>query len=487
MLHSQLWPDTATVDEQDHLVVGGCDTAALAREHGTPLYLLDAATFRNQCRAYRAALARGYAGPGALHYAGKALLTTAVAQLVAAEGLGLDVVSGGELYVALRAGFPAARIHLHGNAKPRAELEQALAAAVGAIVVDTLDELDLLAQLTEGRPEPQPIMLRLAPDIAADTHAHIETGRAASKFGLPLEALDAAARRVAAAPGLRLAGLHAHLGSQIFDYTPIVRSIEVLLDCAAQLRTRHALTVAAISPGGGLGAPYTAEQAPPDMEGYAAAIGRALEAGCESRGLPLPRLVLEPGRSIVARAAVALYTVVATKQLPTNDQRPTTNDQQPTAIDKQTAKPKLNTQHSTLNTSPPPASRYLHVDGGMADNIRPALYGARYSALLANRASAAPQEIVHVAGRYCESGDVLLRDIPLACAAPGDLLAIAVAGAYTLSMASNYNLTPRPALLLVGDRRAQVIQRREAYADLVARDILLMSDSGWGIDPPPAP
>src|SRR4051812_18747248 len=184
MLHAHLWPDTATVDERDHLLVGGCDTNALAHEHGTPLYLLDAATFRNRCRAYRAALARGYAGVGALHYAGKALLNTAVVQLVAAEGLGLDVVSGGELYVALRAGFSAARIHMHGNAKPRAELEQALAAAVGAIVVDTLDELDLLAQLTSGRAEPQPIMLRVAPDVAADTHAHIETGRAASKFGL---------------------------------------------------------------------------------------------------------------------------------------------------------------------------------------------------------------------------------------------------------------------------------------------------------------
>src|SRR4051812_48087314 len=171
MLHSYLWPDTTTIDEQDHLIVGGCDTTALAHEHGTPLYLLDAATFQNRCRAYRTALARGYSGPGTLHYAGKALLNTAVAQLVAAEGLGLDVVSGGELYVALRAGFPADRIHLHGNAKPRDELEQALAAAVGAIVVDTLDELDLLAQLTNGQTEPQPIMLRLAPDIAADTHA----------------------------------------------------------------------------------------------------------------------------------------------------------------------------------------------------------------------------------------------------------------------------------------------------------------------------
>ena len=463
MLHPHLWPDSAAIDERGHLTIGGCDVVVLAREHGTPLYLLDEATFRSGCRAYRAAIARGYAGPAAVHYAGKALLNTAVAQLVAEEGLGLDVVSGGELYVALRAGFPAARIHLHGNAKPRAELEQALSAGIGRIVADTLDELDLLAQLTAGRAEPQLIMLRMAPDVAADTHAHIETGRAASKFGLPLEALDAAAERIRAAPGLRLAGLHCHLGSQIFDDAPFVQAIDVLLDCAARLRDRHGLLVAEISPGGGLGVPYLAGQTPPDRDAYAAAIGQALAQGCERHGLPLPRLVIEPGRSIVARAGVALYQIIATKQL---------------------ASPLSVVSGQLQVDNGQRAVRYLHVDGGMADNIRPALYGARYTALLANRApldrpvpaageGPGVREIVHIAGRYCESGDVLLRDVALPHAGPGDLLAVAVAGAYTLSMASNYNLTPRPALLLLGDGRAQVIQRRETYEDLVARDLPL--------------
>jgi diaminopimelate decarboxylase len=455
MLVRHLWPDTATVNEQDHLIVGGCDAVALAREYGTPLYLLDEATFRAGCRAYRTALDRGYDGPYAIHYAGKALLNTAVAQLVADEGLGLDVVSGGELFVALRAGFPAERIHMHGNAKPRAELEQALAAGVGKIVVDTLDELDLLARLTVARAAPQPIMLRLAPGIAADTHTHIETGHAASKFGLPLDALDAAAARLIAAPGLRLAGLHAHLGSQIFDYAPIARAIDVLLNCAARLRDRHGIHVAEISPGGGLGAPYVAEQLPPDVDAYAAAIGQALAAGCAARDLPLPRLVIEPGRSLVARAGVAIYEVMATKRFASNDERglfPFVDVGRSSFVD------------------------YLHVDGGMADNIRPALYGARYTALLANHAAAEPQEVVHIAGRYCESGDVLLRDLPLPRAEVGDLLAVAVAGAYTLSMASNYNLTPRSALLLVGAGRARVIQRRERYEDLVARDEALVAD-----------
>jgi diaminopimelate decarboxylase len=451
MLDKHIWPDTAAIDDQGHLTIGGCDVVALAREHGTPLYLLDEATFRANCRAYRAAFERGYPGPSAPHYASKALLNTAVAQLVFEAGFGLDVVSGGELHAALTAGFPAGKIHLHGNAKPRAELELALAAGVGKIMVDTLDELDLLARLTAGRSQPQPVMLRLAPDIAADTHAHIATGRAASKFGLPLGALDAAAARIAAAPGLRLGGLHAHIGSQIFDAAPFVQAIDVLLDCAARLRDQHNLVVGQISPGGGLGVPYTTDQPMPDLDAYAEAVGRAVREGCEARGLPLPTLVVEPGRSIVARAGVAVYEVVASKPLPTTDDE--------------------SLRSSVADHAA--ATRYLHIDGGMADNIRPALYGARYTALLANRAPAPADETVHVAGRFCESGDVLLRDVPLPRARLGDLLAVAVAGAYTLSMASNYNLVPRPALALVAGGRARIIQRRESYADLLARDLPL--------------
>jgi diaminopimelate decarboxylase len=315
-LHPQLWPDTATIDQHGHLTIGGCDTAALVRAYGTPLYLLDEATFRAGCRAYRRAFKRRYRGPSAIHYASKALLNLAVAQIVAEEGLGLDVVSGGEQHVAMQAGFPAERIHMHGNAKSQVELEQALSAGVGRVVVDNLDELELLAQLVERRAAPMAIMLRLSPGIAVDTHSHIETGSAVSKFGLPLDALDAAAARIRATPGLRLAGLHVHLGSQIFDYAPIQRAISVLLDRAAQLRDRHGIVVDEISPGGGLGVPYTAEQTAPDLDAYATAIGDALAAGCAARGLPLLRLVIEPGRSLIARAGVALYSVVASKQLP---------------------------------------------------------------------------------------------------------------------------------------------------------------------------
>jgi diaminopimelate decarboxylase len=312
----QLWPDGASIGASGHLIIGGCDTVELARSYGTPLYLLDEATFRASCRAYRAALELHYPARSNAHYASKALLNSTIAQVVAEEGLGLDVVSGGELYVALRAGFPAERIHLHGNAKPRAELEQALAAGIGKIVVDTLDELDLLVQLTADRAVPQAILLRLSPDIAADTHAHMQTGSAISKFGLPLAALDAAATRIAHAPGLRLAGLHTHLGSQILDYAPITQAVGVLLDCAARLRDEHQRTVDEISPGGGLGTPYTADQPTPDVDAYVVAITQAMRVGCAARGFPPLRLVVEPGRSIIARAGVALYEIVATKPLP---------------------------------------------------------------------------------------------------------------------------------------------------------------------------
>jgi len=404
----------------------------LAEEHDTPLYLLDEATVRGAMRAYRAAFAAAYPGPHRVHYASKALLNTAVAQIVAQEGLGLDVVSGAELLVARRAGLSMGSVHMHGNAKSDAELARALDWGVGAVVADNLDELDRLAALSAGRAEPQGVLLRVAPNIDAHTHAHIATGGARSKFGLPLDQLDAAAARVRAAPGLRLLGLHAHIGSQLFEPGQIRAAVDVLAGLAAQLRERHGAELEELSPGGGLGVPYTPDMPPTDIGAYARAVAEATVAACAEHGLPLPRLTVEPGRSIVARAGVAVYRVLGRK-----------------------------------------ADQYLHIDGGMADNIRPALYGARYTALLANRADAPPGPPLDVAGRFCESGDVLLRDTPLPAANPGDLLAVAAAGAYTLSMASNYNLAPRPAVLLVGQGRARLIQRRETEEDMLARDLPL--------------
>jgi diaminopimelate decarboxylase len=436
-LQPHLWPDTAAI-EHGVLTIGGCSAVDLAAAHGTPLYVFDEATLRGTMRAFRAAFARHYSGETQIHYASKALLNTAIAQIVAQEGLGIDVVSGAELLVARRAGIPLAHVHLHGNAKSAAELERAVTWGVGAIVVDNLDELEQLATLCAGRAEPQGVLLRVAPNIDAHTHAHIATGGAAAKFGIPLEAAPAAARRAAAASGLRLLGLHAHIGSQLFAAAEIAAAVDVLVRLAAELRAAHGITLAEISPGGGLGVPYTADMPPTDIDAYAATLGRALTTACAVHNLPLPRLTVEPGRSVVARAGVALYRVVARKM--------------------------------RGDTGEP---LFLHIDGGMADNIRPALYGARYTALLANRAADPPGPPVDVAGRYCESGDVLLRAAPLPPAAPGDLLAIAGSGAYTLSMASTYNLVPRPAVVLVANGVARCIQRRETEEDLLARDLPL--------------
>lgn len=436
ILAPHLWPDTASI-AHDTLQIGGCDVAALSQTYGTPLYLFDAATIRQTIRAYQAAFAQHYPAPVQIHYASKALLNTALAQLIAQAGIGLDVVSGTELLVAQRAGVAPAQIHMHGNAKSLAELERAVAWGVGAIVLDNLDELDQLAALCAGLAHPQGVLLRVAPNIDAHTHAHIATGGADAKFGIPLEMAIPTAVRIAQTPGLQLRGLHAHIGSQLFAPTEMAAAIDVLVGLAAHLRRDHGIALAEISPGGGLGVPYTADMPATDIDQYAATLAQALQQACATHGLPLPELTVEPGRSIIARAGVALYRVVARKTLP----------------------------DGTL--------RYLHIDGGMADNIRPSLYGARYTALLANRASAAPGAPVAVAGRYCESGDVLLRDVALPPAVPGDLLAVAVAGAYTLSMASTYNLVPRPAVVFVDNGQVQLIQRRETEADLLARDYLL--------------
>ncbi|MEI7643853.1 MAG: diaminopimelate decarboxylase [Chloroflexales bacterium] len=437
-LDSHIWPDTAEVSG-GRLHIGGCDVTGLATDHATPLYLIDEATLRGSMRAYRTALARHYPGPARVHYASKALLNTAVAQIVAEESLGLDVVSGAELLVARRAGMSMAQVHMHGNAKSEAELRRAVDWGVGAIVVDSLDELDRLATLTHGLAQPQGVLLRVAPNIDAHTHAHIATGGATAKFGLPLESVGAAAARTLNADGLRLLGLHAHIGSQLFEVAEIRATVAALAREMARLRGALGVDLAELSPGGGLGVPYTADMPPTDIDAYAAALGDAVRAACATYGMRPPLLTVEPGRSIIARAGVALYRVIARK--------------------------------FGLDGVP----RYLHVDGGMADNIRPALYGARYTALLANRAADPPGPPVDVAGRYCESGDVLLRAAALPPAGPGDLLAVAVSGAYTLSMASTYNLVPRPALLLVGDGVARLIQRRETEEDLLARDVPLES------------
>jgi len=430
---SHVWPMTATIQDH-HLHIAGHDVVELARQYGTPLYVFDETTIRQMCRAYVEACRASGAHDAVVHYAGKALLNTAVAQLVHQEGLALDVVSGGELALALHAGVPPQHIHMHGNAKTAPELDEALAAGIGAIVVDNLDELAMLIQKTATRSTPFPIQIRITPDVAADTHAHIQTGHYASKFGFTLEAIPQVGAMLQHAPGLRLTAVHTHLGSQIFHAHTHVTAIDVLLQQVVLLRNQYQQPIEAVNIGGGLAVAYLDGQQPPDIAQSVTAMWTQLCAGCARHDLPRLRLELEPGRSIVARAGVALYQVIGGKE---------------------------------VRDLP----RWVHVDGGMADNIRPALYDAKYTALVANRADALAAETVNVAGRYCESGDFLLKGAVLATPHPGDIIALAVAGAYTLSMASNYNMVPRPAALLVTPQTVRLMRRRESYADMWRNDV----------------
>lgn len=426
-----LFPDTTTINADGHLEVGGCDVCALAAQFGTPLYVFDEATLRARCRAHVQAFRSRQAG-SRVYYAAKAYLGLRLAQLVRDEGLGLDVVSLGELHVAQAAGFPSARVCLHGNNKTLDELRTALAWGVGRIVVDNLDELRVLARLAAEQGVVAPILLRLAPGVDPHTHRFMATGVADSKFGLPI-ATGQAAQAVAealAAPALRLLGYHTHIGSQIHELEPYRQSVRAVVGFAARVQEACGYVPAEVSMGGGWAVRYVVGDDAPAVDAVAAVLTTALHAECHARQLPLPELCVEPGRAIVAQAGIALYSVGYTKEIAG-------------------------------------VRRYVFVDGGMADNIRPALYGARYTAVVANRILDEPGERVAIAGRYCESGDVLVTDALLPPVASGDIIAVAACGAYAPALASNYNLALRPAIVAVRDGRATLWRRRETLLDLL--------------------
>jgi len=430
------WPAGTVRDNDGRLVIGGLPIAELAAEWGTPLYLYDEATLRGNARRFREAFAAAYPRSRVV-YAGKAGALPALLAILHQEGLGLDVVSGGEISAGLAVGVPAAAMTFHGNNKGEEELRQAVAAGVGLIALDNEHEIDLLTRLAAGRAEPVAVLLRLNPAIAAHTHEKIRTGALDSKFGFPIAtgAAAAAAARVAATPSLDLVGYHAHVGSQIFDPRLVRLTVAAIVGFAAEIRDRHGIVPRVVSPGGGFGVADDGSGAEAAVEEWAREAGDALREACGRAGFPLPELVVEPGRAIVGPAGVALYTVGARKAIPG-------------------------------------VRTYVSVDGGMADNIRPSLYGARYGAALANRDGGDGRERVTIAGKYCESGDVLIDEIELPALVPGDLLAVPMVGAYCLAMASNYNLAPRPAVLLVDDGRARLIRRRETIGDLLAADVV---------------
>ncbi len=432
---ASILPLTAAINEAGHLSLGGCDAVELAREFGTPLYVFDEETLRGQCRAFQSEFRSRYPDT-VVAYAAKAYLGRALAGILAQEGMALDVVSGGELAIARSVGFPAERIYFHGNNKSEEELREALDYSVGRVVIDNFYELGLLDGLAQGTGRRQPVLLRLSPGIDPHTHAHTTTGTLDSKFGVPLATGqgEAALRQAMEAPGLELVGLHVHLGSPVFELEPYRQAVSVVIGFAAEMGRRYGFRLQEFSPGGGFAVQYVEEQPAPAPGEYAEAIVTALRDACREHGLALPRLIVEPGRAIVARAAVALYIVGSSKEVPG-------------------------------------LRRFVSVDGGMADNIRPALYGSRYSALVANRPLDPRRETVTIAGKYCESGDILLRDAELPPLEAGDVLAMPAVGAYGLAMASNYNLSLRPAIVLVKDGQSRLMRRRETYEDLTRCDV----------------
>jgi diaminopimelate decarboxylase len=432
-----VWPVTTQRNATGELEIGGVSLVDLGNEFGTPVYVYDEQTLRQTARGFREAFTAAYPDSRVV-YAGKAFLTTAIVQILRQEGLGLDVVSGGELAVGLRAGMPPHEITLHGNNKSEEELREALDAGVDMIILDNEHDIDLLASLVTGHAVPIPVMMRINPGVDVHTHRKISTGLADSKFGLPIISgqAEAAVARLSETPGLDLVGYHAHVGSQLFDSEAIVTTVDELLAFAAAMRDRYGIELRQLSPGGGFGIAYVERDTPLGPSEWATLIVDAVRSGCNRHALPLPTLTIEPGRSIVGPAGVALYTVGSIKELP------------------------------GIRT-------YVTVDGGMADNIRPSLYEAVYSAEIANRLAHGVPGDVTIAGKYCESGDVLIDHIDLPPAAPGDMLALPAAGAYCLSMASNYNMALRPAVVLVNDGSVRLIRRRETYDDLLRCDIPL--------------
>ena len=420
---SPVYPAGSRVNERGHLEIGGCDVVELAAELGTPAYVYAEDDIRGRAREFRRALSERIDEFEVL-FASKALPCTAVYALAAEEGLSVDVASGGELRMALAAGFEPARVHLHGNNKTEAELRYAIESGVGQIIVDSFDEIERLERLLD---RPQRVLIRITPGIKALTHSYVQTGQEDSKFGFGLA--DGLAERAVAAvratPNLELVGLHAHIGSQIFELEPFTRAIEVLADFTRTVEFEPEL----LNIGGGLGIAYLDQDRPPSIDRYAEVKVEGVKRVFDR----VPRLLIEPGRALVGNAGVTAYRVGTVKEIPG-------------------------------------VRTYVAVDGGMSDNLRPMLYRSRYQAVIADRAGEAPETTATIAGMHCESGDVLIEDAELAGPRVGDVLVTPATGAYGHSMANNYNGVPRPPVIFCRDGEARVVVRRETWDDLLARD-----------------
>lgn len=424
------------VNNEGHLTIGGADTVKLAEQYGTPAYILDENVIRENCRAYIRA-ARKYFGEDALPlYASKALCFTGIYKLATEEGMGVDCVSSGEIYTALRAGFPAEKIYFHGNNKTDFDISFAMENGVGTFVVDNCDELFSVSEEAQKRGITQRILLRITPGIDPHTHKAISTGSVDSKFGSAIEtgAAMEIVKLATKARSVHLAGLHCHIGSQIFDIEPFAEAADIMVKFIAQIKKECGYAIEELNLGGGLGVRYTEHDREIDYEDAIRQISEVVNEICNKNEIPMPKIILEPGRSLVAAAGITLYTVGSVKTIKG-------------------------------------FKSYVSVDGGMPDNPRYALYQSQYTALIANRANEKKDTVVTVAGRCCESGDLIGEEIELQSAQRGDILAVLVTGAYNHSMASNYNRLPRPPIVMVKDGEARLAVRRESFEDLCRNDI----------------
>ena len=429
-----MFPDTTQIDSNGILNIGGCNTLDLANEYGTPLYVFDEDTIRNRCRSFVQEFQKRVPETQVV-YASKAYINPVLVKILSEEGLGLDVVSGGELAVAIAGGQSTTHVYFHGNNKTPQELREAVQQGIGRVVVDSFHELQLLDEISGELGKKQEILVRVSPGIDPHTHAYTTTGIIDSKFGFSIQTGHAAiaVRDALQAPNLNLKGLHFHLGSPIFELEPYQAAIDLVLRFAAEFR-EEGWTIQEFSPGGGFAIAYTRDNRPPEVSDYAEAITSTLKSTSTELNLPLPRLIIEPGRSIIGPSGVALYQIDTIKEIPG-------------------------------------IRKYVSVDGGMGDNIRPALYQASYEVCSAGKMNLEADDLVTIAGKYCESGDILASDVLLPSVTSGDVLAIPASGAYCPSMASNYNLNPRPPIVLVKDGIRRLIRRRETYQDMMLCDI----------------
>ena len=426
-----------SINSENHLVIGQHDTVELAKKFGTPLYVLDEDLMRDNCRAYKNAIDTYYDGHGLVLFASKALCTMYTGRLVAEEGLGADVVSGGELYTLYKAGFPMEKVFFHGNNKTPDEIELALNCGVGHIVVDNKYELELLNRIANEKNVNQRILFRIKPGIDAHTHDFVKTGQIDSKFGVALENGEAYEihKLALSMSNIQIDGVHCHIGSQIFDVEPFCEAAKVMIGFIADLYDKLGIKVNILNLGGGFGIKYTATDDPIAPSEYIHKVTNVVKELAQEKGIDLPFLVFEPGRSIVASAGITLYTVGCVKEI------------------------------ENVRT-------YVSIDGGMCDNPRYILYGSKYTAVLANNASAEPVAPITIAGKCCESGDLIQEHVMMPQIHVGDTLAILATGAYNYSMSSNYNRIPRPPIVAVSGNEAKIIVKRETYDDLIKNDVL---------------